>query len=539
MMDYMGNKVVFTGADFVMRPKALCRSTSCSGKTEATVSLSTVSSLGTNIANKPIDANSTISSLGTDIAIKPIANKPIDSLSTISYSGKADATPNVSLVSTLSSLGADIANKPIDSLSTISSIGTDNTNKTIDQQEEASKLLLRKVAKEILQSLQKNGTLISGEASKPSDDGSSTKTAGNSARDVELAALSDMILTSLEANYADGSDKHLLREGHEERECSIQASSGRSFAASKTNSTRRGSTESGLSGLTLNEQYRYKNLMDIPHPDFHIGEVGEDVGFDATDNVGGEIAVSDFLKGVTELSNERSDEDGLAGVFGDFPEGRRPSKSQVLETMALHSISASKDKIKTKNPVVSLCLRFDKIVVRNYDRILNDNPACTKGPSVGLGWDFVEQGFDIEDYEMERGRLRLTSELRLLRAQRERLVRDLGYTDREIGAAIRGANKIKSRRRQTIHNLKHTKMEEAVENAGRRVKRMLFLRSNDCLSNGYNEREIGAAVRGFNMIKSRRRQTIHNLGATKMEEAVENAGRRRMLFLRSNDCLSK
>jgi hypothetical protein len=80
---------------------------------------------------------------------------------------------------------------------------------------------------------------------------------------------------------------------------------------------------------------------------------------------------------------------------------------------------------------------------------------------------------------MEQGRLHRISELRLNRAQREKLLRDLGYTERVIVATVCGVNKMKGRRRPTISNLGASKMEEAVENAGRRVKRMLFLRNKD------------------------------------------------------------
>jgi hypothetical protein len=384
---------------------------------------------------------------------------------------------------------------------THSTASTDITNRSIDTKElekiekeeaEPSEQMIRKIANMMLESLQKNGSLISGDASNPSADGS-TKTSGGSARDIELAALSDMIISSFDAKHAGNSDKNLrkmLREGLEESECSTQMSSGvssaRSSAASKTKSTRSGTTESGLSRASMIGQNSYKAPMDIWNPHFWNGDSGEDAGPDATAGMGGNNASCplEFLKEGLEISSEGSDEDdssvwsdmtGLTGVFPDFPEGRRSIKKEVLATS---SIVSSKDKVRTKNPVVCYSLRFDKVVVRKYTRILNDNPACTKGPSIGLGWEFDEEAFEIDDYEMERGRLRRTHELMLNRTQREKLVRDLGYTERDIAAAVRCANKIKSQRRQTINNLGATQMEEAVENAARRVKNIIFLRNN-------------------------------------------------------------
>jgi hypothetical protein len=119
-------------------------------------------------------------------------------------------------------------------------------------------------------------------------------TFGRSARNVELAALSAMILSSFEANKQDGdNDKHhtalrrMSKEGLAQGECSTQASYGRSFADSKTNSTRSGSTVSGLSGLSMNEQNCCKSPMDIWHPGFWDGEAGEDVGPNRTEDLGG------------------------------------------------------------------------------------------------------------------------------------------------------------------------------------------------------------------------------------------------------------
>jgi hypothetical protein len=390
-------------------------------------------------------------------------------------------------------------------LSTISSQGTASTNRSFDSKEKRQEELIRKIADKMLETLQTNGSLINGDVSKPPGDGI-PNTSNNSARDMELAALSDMILTSFETKNPGGSDKHLrnmLKEGLEECECSSQTSyDGRSFAdskthtgstrsgttGSKTQSSKSGTTESGLSNVSMNGQNSHTAPMDIWNPNFWNGDAEEDVGPDATAGMGGENAGStlvDFLKDGLEISSDSSDDDdcsvwsdmtGLTGVFPDFPEGRRSSKKEVLGASP-SSIVASKDKVKTKNPVVSYSLRFDKVVLRKYDRILNDNPACAKGPSIGLGWEYVEENFDIDDYEMERGRLRRTSELLLNRTQREKLVRDLGYTEKDIAAAVRGANKIKSQRRQTINNLGASQMEEAVENAGRRVKNMLFLGS--------------------------------------------------------------
>jgi hypothetical protein len=252
-----------------------------------------------------------------------------------------------------------------------------------------------------------------------------------------------------------------------------------SFSYTRKHNTRSGSTESGLSGLSMNEKGSSNATADIWPPDFWNGEAEENCAHAHSymsagmgDGLASPMhpAVGDFLKGAKEVSDESSDEDddsvlsdisGLTGVFSDFPEGRRPDKQTQSSSIKMkhelgtvpHSIVVSKSKPKPTNPVVSHSLRFGKVVVRNYERILSDNPAGTKGPSIGLGWEFVEQHYDIEDWEMERGSLREPSELLLNRHQREELLRDLGYTKRDIATAVQDGNKIKSQRQQTINNL--------------------------------------------------------------------------------------
>jgi hypothetical protein len=232
-----------------------------------------------------------------------------------------------------------------------------------------------------------------------------------------------------------------------------------------------------------------KAPMDIWNPNFWVGKEGEDGGPDATAAGGGENAgptLADFLKGSKKMSDDSSDDDdssymsdisGLTGVFPDYPEGRRGIKKAVV-VRSKDSILLPKDHVKSKNPVVLYELRFDKVVVRNYARILNDNPACTRGPSIGLGWEFEQEDFEIEDYEMKRGRFRRSNELILNRGKREKIVRDLGYTEKDIASAVRIANRIKGQRRQTINNLASSHIEETVEKYTRRVKNVIFMRKN-------------------------------------------------------------
>jgi hypothetical protein len=177
-----------------------------------------------------------------------------------------------------------------------------------------------------------------------------------------------------------------------------------------------------------------------------------------------------------------SDITGLTGTFEDYPEGRRPKQvaalaehiqQVVVSTPTIKSIVTSE--LKSQKRTISYSVRFDEVRVRSYTQIMSDNPACRKGPSLGLGWKYKEKVMDFEEWEIKRGRIRRPSELHMGRRHREIVVRMLGYSDKDIATAIRSSSRIQYQRRQTITNLRSAKMEEAMETIRRRAKKMLFL----------------------------------------------------------------
>jgi len=185
---------------------------------------------------------------------------------------------------------------------------------------------------------------------------------------------------------------------------------------------------------------------------------------------------SDTASEVSDIS----DITGLTGIFEDYPEGRRDSTKSDNHTVhnSLLTGNSSSKKSSNKNRAVTYSVSFADVNVRQYERIMTDNPACTTGPSVGIGWKFVEdKPVKIDDFELSRSgrRPRTGSQLMLNRPMREKIIRGLGYTDREIAAVVRELNKLRYHRRQTTNNLGAQKMEEAIETAGRQVKKILFL----------------------------------------------------------------
>lgn len=121
----------------------------------------------------------------------------------------------------------------------------------------------------------------------------------------------------------------------------------------------------------------------------------------------------------------------------------------------------------------SRAVSFSTIEIRQYERILGDNPSSQSGPSISIGWDYYDDRTilkDVDEYEMETEKKRqnsstkqLKSQMLMKREEREFMLRQLGYTKAEIASAIRSNNRTKSRRRQTVNNLNMMQFELMVE----------------------------------------------------------------------------
>ena len=163
----------------------------------------------------------------------------------------------------------------------------------------------------------------------------------------------------------------------------------------------------------------------------------------------------------------------MSDVTGAF---LSPAEETSQHTPVYHQEISKATSVPNKRrpsaPSVVMSVRFDQVTVREYERVLGDNPACPFGPSVAVGWSFHErrpQGVDA--YESARfGRRRSPSELMLSRRERERILTHWGVPNAEVAQGVREKNRARMRRRQTVNNLGGQKVEEALQKAKRQVK---------------------------------------------------------------------
>jgi hypothetical protein len=126
---------------------------------------------------------------------------------------------------------------------------------------------------------------------------------------------------------------------------------------------------------------------------------------------------------------------------------------------------------------------FGTVTLRYYERMLSDNPAVQSGPAIGIGWRYKRGGlFDVDEFEQGRHGARSAEELVLPREVREKMLKDAGFSQKDIADMVRVILKSKNQRKQTVNNLNTQGVEEAVELARKRVGRLLsFGKQSDIL----------------------------------------------------------
>lgn len=129
---------------------------------------------------------------------------------------------------------------------------------------------------------------------------------------------------------------------------------------------------------------------------------------------------------------------------------------------------------------------FQHVEVREYDRVLGDNPSCRSGVPISLDWNYSEKSqVSIKDYEDERDKrpsyARRLGKLPIHKVKRESILKDWAYTDDEIDAAKEQMKKV--RRSKSLSNFTSQlipwQVEDACSSLKRKVSRKMS-RSSSC-----------------------------------------------------------
>eukprot|EP00536_Pseudo-nitzschia_multiseries_P005974 jgi/Psemu1/303754/fgenesh1_kg.121_\ len=122
---------------------------------------------------------------------------------------------------------------------------------------------------------------------------------------------------------------------------------------------------------------------------------------------------------------------------------------------------------------------FDVVIIRSYQQTMGDNPGVSYGPPIQLDWDYEEhENIDIDEYEIARGHSRRTMRQMVMNYyQRKSLLkREYGFTEEELKQAKKDVNRVKFLRDVTKSLLPMMKVEDAVESAGRKARRLVGMK---------------------------------------------------------------
>lgn len=158
---------------------------------------------------------------------------------------------------------------------------------------------------------------------------------------------------------------------------------------------------------------------------------------------------------------------GIAGRTNKYKVKRRLLKRALKGGIDESVTCSEKD---NSNRVV-----FDKIHIRDYPRIPGVNPSVTKGPPVTIDWIHVdEHGYDLGLYEeakSSRGENRKFLEMKLEASDRQKLLRELGFSWKEIQESTKAANIGRRKRRKTLLRIHNQKRDESLEKVVRAFKK--------------------------------------------------------------------
>ena len=134
---------------------------------------------------------------------------------------------------------------------------------------------------------------------------------------------------------------------------------------------------------------------------------------------------------------------------------------QVKSILKLSTSKNEEQKIESRE---RYSVRFKTIEVREYERVVGDNPSCSKGPPISIGWGyFMHRHYSINDYEhLVRGPRRTKKEFHLAADRRTHLlINEWNCSEEDIRKARREATYIQYCRAKTAFSGSRAAAKEA------------------------------------------------------------------------------
>jgi len=177
---------------------------------------------------------------------------------------------------------------------------------------------------------------------------------------------------------------------------------------------------------------------------------------------------------------------------------------------------------------------FSRLNVRHYERVLGDNPSCSSGPSISIGWKFKDApSMDIDAYEFRRSRRAMLESGAAPRMMFSRMNRTLSLPDLSSQTSPSPVTNIPQKSHEAedeeeddVHQLATRLMYQSFRSAQQRCKILSREEREELLLGlGYSRSDIVDAIRENIRVKNQRRKTVNNLNVMKAEEILESITR--------------
>ena len=96
---------------------------------------------------------------------------------------------------------------------------------------------------------------------------------------------------------------------------------------------------------------------------------------------------------------------------------------------------------------------FDQIYIREYPICLGDNPSCSGGPPLTVGWEFDDVGcIDLEQYEECRPPRRFGRQMLIPVETRLEMIEQSGVSPAEVSKAVKDVDQCREQRIKTANS---------------------------------------------------------------------------------------
>lgn len=151
---------------------------------------------------------------------------------------------------------------------------------------------------------------------------------------------------------------------------------------------------------------------------------------------------------------------------------KKPSNSTTKRENGALKSCLSSSSISCSAKSLKKSVSFHQVEIREYERIVGDNPAVSAGNAVSLAWQHHSSAaISFSEYEASRPPRRTPQEFQMPARVRHLLLKETGATDQEMNQAHYQIKKTQQHRRASVANQEFEGALLVMESIGRKWKR--------------------------------------------------------------------